>query len=304
MTKQIIRCSNLDRIINCSHSLLLPVEENDSNFAKLGREQHNLAAKYLNNELLDYKNDSSLDKNTITYIEYVLRLEGERFIEVQKQINLVYFILKGKADAVALKDNFIEVVDLKSGFADVLPLSNQLKGYGLIWGLQHFSAYDFFKENICIRLTIVQNNQIKSITLSFKDVIKLERLIMDSINKHTYSVGAHCQYCPSKIHCKKLVNSVTLERGNTEKTIKMVRNKSLIEKMLNEQKDYLLKNKPKWFDRKTRKLKYWIDESKAPVGDRKLLIPAAALKINESYMSNIKLVDSYSYQLKENLDNE
>ena len=315
MTRLTLRCSSLDRVLNCSHSLRLPKEEDHSVYATAGTEQHRLASEYLiESQVADAKFLSprdhletfykGMDANTKFYVDYV-----EHFFDPQNMAYIEWslkvdekedsFILTGTADAIGIdrETKTLHIIDLKSGFEEVLPLTNQLKGYALL-------AYVAFDTEPIeqIQLTIIQNEEISSITIEPYQLKHFKDELNDSIISKSYALGDHCRYCPSKIHCLKLrefgEGIITSHETNSPyRLLNIVRHKKIIESMLEDSKTYLLKHQPTWFERKTRNLKKWIDESKAPVMD-KIMTPAAALKLDKKYESNITKYQSHSYTLK------
>ncbi|MGB3468395.1 MAG: hypothetical protein WBA74_24130, partial [Cyclobacteriaceae bacterium] len=140
----------------------------------------------------------------------------------------------------------------------------------------------------------------KSITITKDTFIALKdsminKLIM-SIEKVTFETGDHCRYCPSKIHCKKLYNNLKLDKNNLQTYYNLVKNKSYINKMIEDAENFLLENKKEWFNKSIRKNKKWKEGIEIPLYVQKLT-PAAALKINKKYQDLIEIEDKITYKL-------
>lgn len=241
-----IRCSSLDRILNCGHSAYLPIEKIENVYAQTGTGQHNLAQEFLTQTdvKLKYKAWEAMNKNTQTYIKYVHNFIKEGYnIYVEK--NMIKeirpdFYLQGTPDVWYCHNGKIEIVDLKNGFQEVLPLSNQLKGYAYLALMQCLQqsqkVYEF-------KITIVQNEKIESLELKCGALHEFIPRIIKSLTSHSFKTGEHCNFCPSKIHCIKMTDMIDLE----DKIVERVKHKTYLKKTLEESEQKLYNEHPEWF---------------------------------------------------------
>ena len=303
-----IRCSELERVLNCAHSLRLPrFEMQTDKHAIEGRLQH----AYAHTVLAMGTMSDELSPNTIKYIEFVKSLKGEKHYEEYLEYEAYGHILTGTSDAVIYNENeSLHIVDLKTGYQEVDPFCDQLKGYALLWYNKFYNDSRKY-QNIKIYLSVVQNEEITTVTLHPSDILELSSEINKSLSFSTFDTGPHCKYCPSKIHCLKMhaqvknanenENFIDMVRYKSEiNLIDMVRYKSAIENTLKEAKEYLIKTHPEYFRFVARRNKRWIDESIAPTY-QKAMTPAQALKENLQVSDNIEIKETYTHILKENI---
>jgi len=275
--KPTIRCSSLDRILNCAHSLRLPKHDFESTYATKGTEQHNLAEDYLKGR--DVK---TLDLNTKMYVEYV----KDYNIEEQLEHDFKTFVLTGKPDAWHTSHNTLEIVDLKSGHMLVEPTSNQLKGYAALV-LQKEDAKN-------IKLTIIQDCEIKTFEFESDGFVKgFINEINKSLENHTFETGDHCNFCPSKPHCLRMY---TMLKDDND-VINIIRNKSILTKTMEEMEKVLLRESPELFIKTYRRYKKWIDEGHAPIEEKTMSV-AKALKLGLADESMIEVNEKTYFKLK------
>lgn len=292
-----VRCSQLDRILNCSHSLLLPIENMDTVYSLEGTEQHRLASEVLKKNRID---KSLINDNTQLYINSVL--ENETYtIEEKYSIQYDTFILSGCPDAWSIidKEKTLHIYDLKNGYELVTPNSYQMIGYALL-------MYETLKDKHSIddiKLTIIQDEQKRELTLKPGSLFEFKDRVEKAIVSKTFKDGEHCRYCPSKAHC--LIMRNTLDNINTKdrrQMIEIVKRESNLVKTIKDYKSLLLSENIQWFDRSIRRMKKWKDESKAPLRQTPIrLSPSQALKEGYDIKDNIEIEESISYKIKSTL---
>ena len=240
----------LDRVIKCSHSLLLPAYRQEDKFAKAGTAAHvELQEKLLNDPKM----------GSHPYIDFILNLKIKKnawHIENPLKHEYNLFTLMGTPDFWGIdKNNILHVVDFKSGFQGVDPTSTQLQGYALLILLTKQRGH--FVKNI--KLTIVQQDDITTITLTRKTIIALANKIKESIRKAFFKTGAHCQFCPSKIHCLKLHSTITAIDTEAQDLEAIEKNKSYLTKFITDNHSFLLDKMPDKFIKRQRQVKTWME---------------------------------------------
>lgn len=262
MSRLTIRCSSLDRILKCPGSLKLEaIDEQDSTYAAEGKDAHDEA-------LLDYFN---LDFSS-PYLQY---LDNPRSyyngIEYACSAHFDNFTLTGTVDFWRIiNGSTLEVVDLKTGYVDVSPLTNQLKGYALLL-CNHLVAFDITIAQI--KLTVFQNDKPQSVTLSVKEIASFVNYLEETIKKDTISEGKHCQYCPSFLFCP--LKKLTVERSHDQMTQptpmdfkrsrELLLARSEIVKYLDKLKINFIQSYPDSVGYKTRKSKVWREGVATPL---------------------------------------
>jgi hypothetical protein len=297
-----VRCSSLDRVLKCTHSLKLPVERygveaskeiidmirndslhiDDNQHASQGTAQHILAELYINGKV----EIDRLNPNTQVYARYV---SNGYTLENSMCLDFDGFTLLGTPDAYKIiSDDTIEIVDLKNGFQEVSIFSNQFKGYGVL-------LLNKYPKVSKVKITIVQNCRKTSQTFKRREIEGLVDVVQKKLKENVWEEGPHCQFCPSVIHCLK--KSEKLTKINAKSMLENLKNESDIVKYLKESKKYLLKHRPEWFNIKTRRIKKWIDKSQAP-REEGILSPAQALAKGYDVDDNITIKISESYEIK------
>lgn len=218
MNKYRIRCSSLDRILNCAHSLrLLPITSYKSNFASSGSKIH-----------AEIEEGETEDFSGAKYLEYL-----SSFPDVKKEFACPEYStdtwrLTGTVDAWVKDENTLHIIDFKSGYERVSHLASmQLRGY----------AFLLIKSGIeCeyVTLTIFQESSPRSITLPKEIVLSLERQINDSLSSWTFQPGSYCKYCPGAWCCQKLFSSPD--------PVELMENKKAIENALTQAESYTKKH--------------------------------------------------------------
>lgn len=233
---QKIRCSSLDRIVKCVQSLWLPQHEYATEYSIKGTTQHELLKNALNN--LDSVDHYLKEMNYNTeiafyYLKDVIDKGLEVHIEQRKIREFHNFILQGTPDAYWYDDCNLYILDLKNGYQEVDPLTNQLKGYGL---LTHRPETKY------VHIIIIQDGEVKKISFQNGLLYILKLMIDRSILYKHFESGEHCTYCPSKQHCKKMRDPL-----DNKDEYELLRNESHIKKMLVEVKTRAQEEHPEWF---------------------------------------------------------
>lgn len=262
-----IRCSSLDRIFKCAHSLRLPTFKAPSVYADDGTEKHDRIATILSHS--DY--DGHIDADIRPYVQYVRELALNPF-GVEQKIAYDYkniYTLSGTPDLFGKIKETLYVVDYKSGFKSVIPTSLQLQGY----------AYLILKNKIFnriknVKLIIFQNDEPEEISLDRKVILKLGSKLASKIKQWTYERGAHCQFCESKLNCKLMMDDVSAllkDDKNISRLEDIEKNKTYLTQLIKDNHLYLLKLHPHKFFEKSRQRKVWIKEHEKPYSVSKAL---------------------------------
>jgi len=302
-----IRCSELDRLLKCTHYLLLPRIERDTTYASAGRVQHQYAKDVLEGQKRE------VDSNTQDYIDYIKNV-NQRFdapckviLEQTFMLNLsakhnnsnYFYVLQGTPDAIIYcwKKKTIEIVDLKSGYQEVTPFTNQLKGYALLAKRKFPNAQKFI-------LSIAQNNEVVSFNFDDTEYFlrDFKKKILNILKEGRYKLSKYCLWCSSKLHCLKMHNQAKQLIANPSREeltthIKLLQNETNINKMLTETKEYLTINKPEYFIKKVRRVKVWVEGVDIPTIEKELS-PTQALNIDKKYKENITETTKISYKIR------
>jgi hypothetical protein len=207
----LIRPSKADRQLKCSKSIIFDKELSDTNeIAQRGILLHKIAEEVLKAKdlsLLDKKEfDSEDDRELVrNYCEYVLN-NFDNF-EIEYAVFNYFNNHRSIIDFWSIKDNELHIIDLKTGYIAVNPLSYQniIYASNLLYELSLLNDLDIKYVN----LGIWQYDYLNSIKISVKELEKrmndLEQVIKDiKDNKLKYEVGTHCKYCNNLKNCKQL----------------------------------------------------------------------------------------------------
>lgn len=305
-----IRCSSLHRVLHCTHSLFLPKIDNQTSYSIEGSNQHILAHDYFLSE--DKKIHEDINENTLEYIKYIERINHplvdnhKLFLEKKLKTNIFeknndVYILQGSPDAFFIGDDSIKIIDLKNGNEHISPFCDQLKGYALLI-LENYFPHGF---NGDIELIIIQNKEIKTITIDEDIIVEFKNRLIEKINKERpYQIGEHCRYCPSKFHCVKfrdLIDNINEPKKSLKHKVDLLKNESHIKKFLENLKVELIKERPDFFEKKYKNYKCWKDESLAPK-EMVIVSPAQALKKGLDVKDNIDSVSKGYDVLKKIID--
>ena len=290
-----IRCSSLDRVMSCAHSLRLPIiVAEEPGYATEGTNKHERAKNAI--EAGTTTGDSDLDR----YIYYVKSYNIETSHQSVILLGDTEYLLRGTCDAYGIdpiRGGILEVVDLKTGYKEVSPFCAQLKGY----------AYLIIKNKnpdvTHIKLTIFQDGCANSIVVTKEGFCEdFEARLAESVATVSYESGKHCTYCPSKAHCLKMLTlgKVTAEEKFkfTDSLLDLVKYKPVIDKLAISAKKYCIEHNPNAFKSYVRRTRVWKDASLAPK-EQKTMTVAKALREGWDSEDNIKYISTTHWRLNE-----
>lgn len=297
-----IRCSSLPIVFNCPGSMTLPRYDEGTTYAEEGKTQHKLAQ----DDLMGVHQDVRVDynDNTRCYVEFIrtASVGGQFYVEEELSHEYSNFTLVGHVDAYIehAKGDTISLIDLKNGYEGVDPFSYQMLGYGLL--LKHR-----YGDRITgVNSIIVQDSKYKKAFLSTNMLVAFEKRLLARVATDTFRMGGHCQFCDSRLFCNKMIDTIeNISRPQQENDailLEALRAKSHIVKTLKHAQSYLEAKYPDKFEKKTRKLKVWIDPDKAP-RQYKPMTPAAVYNLGSRYArykGNIREIYKVSHVVKEN----
>lgn len=179
-----------------------------SKAGQLGTDYHAMAEKSL-------KENTDPDYVVASYVNFVRSKVGD--LEIERPVPLSHLapdykgdLGQGYCDACIIKDDEIEIIDLKTGRVPVSPVGNmQLMIYAYCIGKAH-SGKEFTKAT----LTIFQNDKPFSWDLSWEE---LKTFIKTKIEPKVYLVlsgepvrkaGEYCKWCSVKSKCKTLIKEL------------------------------------------------------------------------------------------------
>lgn len=222
MKKPFIRCSSLERVLKCGHSVFLPSEKLTSKYSEDGENQHQIAYNFLSSDDKKIKqlNWDKMNENTKTYCRYIHNIQKTTSVVLEKHYQKEYrnFILSGHPDCWYMGDDMIEIIDLKNGYQDISILNNQLKGYALLVKDQ--------KSVTKFKLTIIQKSSIECLCLYSEEIENIIPEIEKALFERNITPCGVCQFCPSKIHC--IAMRVDYKTQNHDEMIYIVKNKTHI----------------------------------------------------------------------------
>ena len=234
-----VRCSELDRVFNCAHSLFLPKTSHETQYTIDGTGQHDLAFKYLNSKYIN-EFDDNMNENTRAYCLYLKSKSNELVLEQSYTEDLGDFDLSGHPDAYYIDGTTLEIVDLKNGHNSVSPLTNQLKGYAYLI-TREFKHKKFRK----IILTVFQDCQPSSIVINGKILRDFVRRLKRTVKLKNIQPGTHCQFCNRKAHCVAL--RVNYETDDLNDMVYILKHKSAIKSSITSIEKKILSEYPDWF---------------------------------------------------------
>lgn len=243
MKTPVIRCSSIDRYLTCGHSLFLPQEVTETKYSTSGVSEHEKAERFLKetNTVKKKLIWNSLSSNTQSYCKYAtkLSLRYDLKLEQHYECEFEFFTLSGHPDLWYHNTDFeyVEVVDLKSGYQPVSLLGNQFKGYAYLVN-QHLKVDK-------IKITVIQDNQVNSINFQKKDIDHLISLLDESVKLKTLKASDECQFCPSKIHCVEMRPNYFTD--DICEITKLVENKKYLKATLDDVEKKLLVERPEMF---------------------------------------------------------
>jgi hypothetical protein len=188
--------------------------ETTSPAAAEGTRQHAIAAQHLLEGTL------SADPRMQTYLDAVWVYEGHLMVE--QKLTIIEDVCWGTADAAILHSNSFTLLDLKWGKQPVSPINNpqlMLYGLGILREYPH-------PESATVELVIIQPNgssgwPVKTWHTEVKTLLQFQEKVLRAIDRADREnppavPGAHCFYCPAKMHCQEYLYSVGMKKQLTK----------------------------------------------------------------------------------------
>jgi hypothetical protein len=184
------------------------LEDTQTEYAIEGTRLHNLAEKILRHYIGAIPIDvSDAPKEIIDYVEYILKLPGQLFIEHEVQYGNYIPDGFGTCDGASLTDDELHIVDLKTGHIFVSPVENmQLLTYALSFPRRErtfLHIYQPYVNNINVWETTGKRidewgEELKAI---YKHSIENQDLRLPGEKQ--------CQWCKASPQCKELLEHTT-----------------------------------------------------------------------------------------------
>lgn len=235
----LLSASGASRWLNCTPSAKLEDEYGErksSPYAEEGTLAHELAEAYLRKDVLQSSSDSEFEAELERVMshklfneemldcvpiytdycesEYIAAKETSNLaiIEIEQRLDLTEFIPDsfGTADCVIIKDDVMQVIDLKYGKG--VPVYADWNKQLMLYGLGALRKYDTMYDISEIVLTIVQPrlNNISSWQISVSDLLEWAhselkpKADMAFVGEGELSPGEWCKFCSVKNKCRKL----------------------------------------------------------------------------------------------------
>lgn len=235
----LLSASGASRWLNCTPSAKLEDEYGErksSPYAEEGTLAHELAEAYLRKDVLQLSSDSEFEAELERVMshklfneemldcvpiytdyceaEYIAAKETSSLaiIEIEQRLDLTEFIPDsfGTADCVIIKDDVMQVIDLKYGKG--VPVYADWNKQLMLYGLGALRKYDTMYDISEIVLTIVQPrlNNISSWQISVSDLLEWAhselkpKADMAFAGEGELSPGEWCKFCAVKNKCRKL----------------------------------------------------------------------------------------------------
>ena len=234
----LLSASGASRWLNCTPSAQLEDrfgEKKSSSYAEEGTVAHELAELYLSKDLFnmgDAAFESKLEEimsnklfneEMLEFVPIYTDYCSEEFIsakatsnfaiiEIEQRLDLTEFIPDsfGTADGVIIKDDVMQVIDLKYGKG--VPVYADWNKQLMLYGLGALRKYDTMYDISEIVLTIVQPriNNISSWQISVSDLLEWAhselkpKADMAFAGEGELSPGEWCKFCSVKNKCRKL----------------------------------------------------------------------------------------------------
>lgn len=235
----LLSASGASRWLNCTPSAKLEDEygeKKSSPYAEEGTLAHELAEAYLRKDVLQTLSDTEFevelerimshklfDEEMLGCVpiytdyctdEYISAKETSNLaiIEIEQKLDLTEFIPDsfGTADCVIIKDDVMQVIDLKYGKG--VPVYADWNKQLMLYGLGALRKYDTMYDISEIVLTIVQPrlNNISSWQISVVDLLEWvhselkPKAEMAFAGEGELSPGEWCKFCSVKTRCRKL----------------------------------------------------------------------------------------------------
>lgn len=235
----LLSASGASRWLNCTPSAKLEDEYGErksSPYAEEGTLAHELAEAYLRKDVLQLSSDSEFEAELERVMshklfneemldcvpiytdycesEYIAAKETSNLaiIEIEQRLDLTEFIPDsfGTADCVIIKDDVMQVIDLKYGKG--VPVYADWNKQLMLYGLGALRKYDTMYDISEIVLTIVQPrlNNISSWQISVSDLLEWAhselkpKADMAFTGEGELSPGEWCKFCSVKNKCRAL----------------------------------------------------------------------------------------------------
>lgn len=234
----ILSASGASRWLNCTPSAQLEDkfgEKKSSSYAEEGTVAHELAELYLSKDLFNMSDklfESKLEEimsnklfneEMLDFVPVYTDYCAEEFVsakatsslavmEIEQRLDLTEFIPDsfGTADCVIIKDDVMQVIDLKYGKG--VPVYADWNKQLMLYGLGALRKYDTMYDISEIVLTIVQPriNNISSWQISVSDLLEWAhselkpKADMAFAGEGELSPGEWCKFCSVKNKCRKL----------------------------------------------------------------------------------------------------
>ncbi len=227
-THALLSPSSGERWMNCTGFILdyskTERKELSNSAAVEGNRLHSLAElelkKFITSELALSDN---IDENILAYVKYVsnrfcefqgmylgeCQLYVEQHLEQQDYSGSPVFRVSGTVDCIIVTPDFLEIIDLKTGFRKVSAEKNiQLGLYGLM-------AAEKFNKPVAA-LTIVQKDfvdqwgDLEQVNVFQAELKKALTVVQNNLNagRSYYALGSWCEYCPLRYSCKTFVGDL------------------------------------------------------------------------------------------------
>lgn len=235
----LLSASGASRWLNCTPSAKLEDEYGErksSPYAEEGTLAHELAEAYLRKDVLQLSSDSEFEAELERVMshklfneemldcvpiytdyceaEYIAAKETSNLaiIEIEQRLDLTEFIPDsfGTADCVIIKDDVMQVIDLKYGKG--VPVYADWNKQLMLYGLGALRKYDTMYDISEIILTIVQPrlNNISSWLIPVSELLEWAhselkpKADMAFAGEGELSPGEWCKFCSVKNKCRKL----------------------------------------------------------------------------------------------------
>ncbi len=240
-----LRASAAHRWVNCPASVNHKDSGSHGRMAEKGTFAHEVAAHIMMERMtpaeagqyFDEIGDDYVDsrygftfkeirETVMKYVNYCYRIEEGATTWVEMDVTKflkdgVHKDLGGTADFVALSEDRLEVVDLKTGYNEV-PVKDNLQLIIYLLGARFYyidsaNRADWIRPTpSTFRATIIQPNSVHgtvehSHDYTLEELKEWEKTIKaaaDTAGQPIYRAGAHCDYCPHAAYCKELHGSV------------------------------------------------------------------------------------------------
>ncbi len=218
--------SSLDRAFACPSSIVMQtipanrVKDTSSVYAIRGDNMHQYAEDVLNRKEPSLKLGTKNREDVEGYIKFcddIIADKAIKYFVEPKLYSKMHKEISGAIDCLIVEKNCIHVIDLKTGFAQKYPETNQLYLYALLV-YENRKLLKIDDESFeSIKLTIYQttaSRPARSLRIMLKHLLEFEERLkklltnIKSLSKVVISGkkldinrGSHCKYCPVRDYC-------------------------------------------------------------------------------------------------------